>query len=93
MRIRKINIKNFRGIKELDWSLPAEDIFCLIGKGDSSKSTLLEAIRYAFHPQWNVTFTDSDFYNCKFNEPIVIEMTLGDLIEEFCSLAKYGFVA
>ena len=90
MRIRKINIKNFRGIKELDWSLPAEDIFCLIGKGDSSKSTLLEAIRYAFHPQWNVTFTDSDFYNCKFNEPIVIEVTIGDLIEEFCSLAKYG---
>ena len=50
MRIRKINIKNFRGIKELDWSLPAEDIFCLIGKGDSSKSTLLEAMALLHKP-------------------------------------------
>lgn len=90
MKIRKISIKNFRGIKELDWSLPAAEIFCLIGKGDSSKSTILEAIRFAFHPQWNVTFNDSDFHNCKFDDSIVIEVTLGDLVAEFCSLTKYG---
>ena len=90
MKIRKITIRNFRGVKELDWSLPTADIFCLIGKGDSSKSTILEAIRYAFHPQWNVTFSDSDFYQCKFDNPIVIEVTLGDLVADFCSLTKYG---
>ena len=90
MKIRKIAIKNFRGIKELDWSLPAADIFCLIGRGDSSKSTILEAIRYAFYPQWNLTLSDSDFYQCKVESPIVIEVSIGDLIEEFCSLAKYG---
>lgn len=90
MKIRKIAIKNFRGIKELEWSLPSAEVFCLIGKGDSSKSTILEAIRFAFHPQWNVAFNDSDFYNCKFDESIVIEVTLGDLVAEFCSLTKYG---
>lgn len=90
MKIRKITIRNFRGIKELDWSLPSTEIFCLIGKDDSTKSTILEAIRYAFHPQWNVTFSDSDFYQCKFDNPIVIEVTLGDLVADFCSLAKYG---
>lgn len=90
MKIRKITIRNFRGVKELDWILPTTNIFCLIGKGDSSKSTILEAIRYAFHPQWNVTFSDSDFYQCKFDDPIVIEVTLGDLIADFCSLTKYG---
>lgn len=90
MKIRKIAIKNFRGVKELDWSLPISDIFCLIGKGDSSKSTILEAIRYAFYPQWNLTLDDSDFYQCNVENSIVIEVTIGGLIEEFCSLNKYG---
>jgi putative ATP-dependent endonuclease of OLD family len=90
VRIRKITIKNFRGVKELDWNLPAADIFCLIGKGDSSKSTILEAIRYVFYPQWNLTLSDSDFYKCKFENSIIIEITIGDLVEDFCSLNKYG---
>lgn len=90
MKIRKLIIKNFRGIKELDWSIPAGNIFCLIGKGDSSKSTILESIRYAFYPQWNLSLSDSDFYQCKTDDPIVIEATIGELIEEFCSLNKYG---
>ncbi|MBA4110327.1 MAG: hypothetical protein C0487_12120 [Leptothrix sp. (in: Bacteria)] len=90
MKIRKIKINNFRGVKELDWNLPKADIFCLIGKGDSSKSTILEAIRYAFHPQWNLTLSDSDFHQCKVAESIVIEVTIGELTEDFCSLDKYG---
>lgn len=90
MKIRKIKIKNFRGVKELDWSLPNADIFCLIGKGDSCKSTILEAIRYAFHPQWNLILSDSDFYQCKVADSIVIEVTIGALTEAFCSLDKYG---
>ena len=90
MKIRKIKIKNFRGVNELDWNLPKADIFCLIGKGDSSKSTILEAIRYAFHPQWNLTLSDSDFHQCKVADLIVIEVTIGELAEEFCSLDKYG---
>lgn len=90
MKIRKLIIKNFRGIKELDWSISAGNIFCLIGKGDSSKSTILESIRYAFYPQWNLSLSDSDFYQCKTDDPIVIEVTIGELIEEFCSLNKYG---
>lgn len=90
MRIRKIAIRNFRGIKVLDWSLPTADIFCLIGKGDSSKSTILEAIRYAFYPHWNLTLSDSDFYQCKVENAVVIEVSLGDLIEDFLALNKYG---
>lgn len=90
MKIRKVVIKNFRGVKELDWSVPTADIFCLIGKGDSSKSTILEAIRYAFHPQWNLALSDSDFYQCRIADPIIIEITIGHLVEEFCALNKYG---
>jgi len=90
VKIKKVKIQNFRGVKELDWSLPNADIFCLIGKGDSSKSTILEAIRYAFHPQWNLTLSDSDFHQCKVADSIVIEVTIGALTEAFCSLDKYG---
>ncbi|MGK8194747.1 ATP-dependent nuclease [Burkholderia cepacia] len=90
MKIRKLVIKNLRGIKELDWNLPIGDIFCLIGKGDSSKSTILDAIRYVFYPQWNLTLSDSDFYQCKTENPIVIEVSIGELIDDFCSLNKYG---
>lgn len=90
MKIRKIVIENFRGVRALDWNLPASDIFCLIGKGDSSKSTILAALRYAFHPHWNLTFTDSDFYQAKLDDPLVIEVTIGNLPEEFYSISKYG---
>ena len=65
VNIRKIVIKNFRGMKALDWNVPTADIFCLIGKGDSSKSTILESIRYTLHPQRNLAISDSDFYQCK----------------------------
>lgn len=90
MKIRKLVIKNFRGIKELDWDLPDKNVFCLIGKGDSSKSTILEAIRFVFYPQWNLTFSDSDFFDCNNDNPIQIEATIGDILEEFYSIEKYG---
>ncbi|MDD2103631.1 ATP-dependent nuclease [Pseudomonas putida] len=91
MKIRKLKIKNFRGVRKLEWSLPKARIFCPIGKGDSSKSTILDAIRYAFHPQWNLTLSDSDFYQCKIDDSISIEVTIGDLVDDFCSLNKYGY--
>lgn len=90
MKIRKLKIRNFRGIKELDWCLPNESVFCLIGKGDSSKSTIVDSIHYAFYPQWNLSLNDTDFYNCSVDEPIVIEVCIGELSDAFCSLDKFG---
>lgn len=90
MKIRKLLIQNFRGIKKLDWNLPDRNIFCLIGKGDSSKSTILDAIKYVFYPQWNLSLSDSDFHQCKTDNPIVIEVSIGELIDEFCALTKFG---
>jgi len=90
MKIRKLSIRNFRGIHRLDWDLPDEKTFCLIGKGDSTKTTVLEAIRCAFSPQWNHAFNDSDFYQCNTDNPIQIEVVIGDLLPEFCAEQKYG---
>ena len=89
MRLRQLKIRNFRGIQELDWCLPDNSVFCLIGPGDSTKSTILEAIAYALHPQWTISVNDSDFYLCKSSE-ISIEITLGDLPDEFRALTKHG---
>lgn len=90
MKIRKLKIQNFRGINRLEWNLPNEKTFCLIGKGDSTKTTVLEAIRCAFSPQWNHAFYDSDFYQCNTDDSIQIEVVIGDLLPEFCAEQKYG---
>ncbi|MGR3565005.1 MAG: ATP-dependent nuclease [Heliomarina sp.] len=63
---------------------------CLIGRGDSTKSTILEAIRRLFYPQWNLSFDDSDFHLCTPDNTIKIEAVLGDLSDAFRDLEKYG---
>jgi predicted ATP-dependent endonuclease of OLD family len=45
MQIRNVQIQRFRGIKSLDWCVDGQ-IICLIGPGDSTKSTILSAIDY-----------------------------------------------
>ncbi|MCG9115914.1 AAA family ATPase [Laribacter hongkongensis] len=39
-RIRRLEIRNFRSIQTLDWT-PSNGVNCLIGPGDSGKSTIL----------------------------------------------------
>jgi predicted ATP-dependent endonuclease of OLD family len=42
MKITNLEIQNFRGIKESNISFPCDTrLICLIGGGDSTKSTLL----------------------------------------------------
>ena len=91
MRIRHISVRNFRGIKKLDWALGTNEVLCLIGSGDSTKSTILEAIRRVFHPQWNLQFGEADFYECLEANSISIIATLGDIPEDFRDLRKYGY--
>lgn len=90
MKLCQIKIRNFRGIRELDWNVPDKHLLCLIGRGDSSKSTILEAIRRAFYPQWNLLFDDADFYNCDPQNAIEIYILLTDIIDDFKDLASYG---
>ena len=90
MRIRRISIRNFRGIRQLDWNVPDTSLLCLIGRGDSTKSTILEAIRRAFHPQWNLGFDDADFFQCKPANAICIDIILGRIPDQFRDLESYG---
>jgi energy-coupling factor transporter ATP-binding protein EcfA2 len=90
MRIRHLSVSNFRGIREMGWALPDKAFFCLIGRGDCTKSTILEALRRIFFPQWNLVFDDADFYQCKPENTIRLEAVLGCIPEEFRDLETYG---
>lgn len=74
----------------MDWALIDNAVFCLIGRGDSTKSTILEALRRVFYPQWSLTFDDADFHQCAHENKIRIEVILGDIPDEFRDLGNYG---
>lgn len=88
-RIRTINIENFRGIKELTWC-PSPGINCLIGPGDSGKSSILDAIDYCLGARRNIQFTDADFHLLDVETPITITVTLGELDDALKNLETYG---
>ena len=88
-RIRKIEISNFRGIQKLVW-YPSPGISCLIGPGDSGKSTILDAIDLCIGARRNVKFTDADFYRLNVETPITIAVTIGELEDSLKSIDAYG---
>lgn len=89
MYIKRLKINNFRGIRELNWKIKNKFI-CLIGPGDSTKTTILDAIEWALYPYWYINVNDCDFYNCDVNSNINIEITIGDLPEEFIKEESFG---
>ena len=91
MQITSIEIKNFRGFKEATFNFPVNQrIICIIGSGDSGKSTLLTAIQWALWPAWNLSVTDTDFYCGKTQNPISISVTLTEIPEALINEEKYG---
>jgi ABC-type cobalamin/Fe3+-siderophores transport system ATPase subunit len=88
-RIRSIEIRNFRGIKELNWT-PSCGINCLIGPGDSGKSTILDGIDLCLGARRNLQFTDADFHRLRTEEPIQISVTIGELDDGLKNLEAYG---
>lgn len=89
MEIKHIKVRNFRGIKELDWYLPGKYI-CLIGPGDSAKTTILDAIEYALYPSYTISFDDTDFFNCDIEQSIEIYVSITNYPDEFQEDSKFG---
>jgi putative ATP-dependent endonuclease of the OLD family len=88
-RIRKVEIYHFRCIQELEWC-PSPGINCLIGPGDSGKSTVLEAIDFCLGARRNIQFTDADFYLLDVDNPISILVTIGELDDVLKNFDVYG---
>lgn len=80
-RICELKINNFRGIKTFSQKFN-KNFICLLGRGDSGKTTILDAISLVLSPNWNNSFYDSDFYNGTVDNPIEIETSLFDLPEK-----------
>jgi hypothetical protein len=88
-RVRFIDIRNFRCLKALTWA-PSPGINCLIGPGDSGKSSVLDALDYCLGARRHLSFTDADFHRLDVNEPIMITVTIGDLDDAMKSMETYG---
>lgn len=89
MRLRRVEIRRFRGIRGLDWDVSGNFV-CLLGPGDSTKTTVLDAIELALSPRWNVSFDDADFYDANTEVPLSITVTVGELPEELKSDKRFG---
>lgn len=89
MNIKHLSIKNFRGIQNMSWIVP-DGVVCLVGPGDSTKTTILDAIELVLLPRWNPIFDDTDFYKCVVNNPIEIICTVGNVPEELINIEKFG---
>ncbi len=88
-RIRRIQIENFRSIQRLDWC-PAPGFNCLVGPGDSGKSSILDAIDLCLGARRSAPFGDTDFYRLDVTHPILITATLGGLPDDLINLDSYG---
>lgn len=89
VRVRHLKIQNFRAIKTLEWA-PSAGINCLIGPGDSGKTSVLEAIDLCLGARRSARFTDADFHLLDVAHPILITVTVGVLPDELLNLDTYG---
>lgn len=91
MRITNLEIHNFRGINSCNIDFPFESrVLCLIGAGDSTKSTILKAIEWVLWPTWNLVACDNDFYNGNTTEPIIIRGTFTEIPGDLLAEDKFG---
>ena len=89
MKIRHVSVKNFRGIRRLEWDIKA-DVVCLIGPGDATKSTVLDAIASALSHGRFLGLSDADFHGANIKEPIVIEVTVTNPPSHLLTESKYA---
>jgi len=87
--IRKIEITNFRGIQNLSW-VPSPHLNCIVGPGDSGKSTILDAVDICLESRRSLNLDDSDFYCLKAEEGFYIRVTIGSLPDSMLSLESYA---
>lgn len=89
-QIHQLKIKNFRGVKDFTQTFGDTNLIVLIGRGDSGKSTILEAISMVLSPAWNLKIYDTDFHNIDPSQSIEIEVSLKNVPDELLTDGKYG---
>lgn len=89
--IRLVEIENYRAIKKLVWR-PSSGLNCLIGPGDSGKSSILDAIELCLGStaRRTTSISDSDFHGLNTDDPISISLTLEGLDDSLLDLDEYA---
>jgi putative ATP-dependent endonuclease of OLD family len=91
MQIYDVEVRHFRGIEQCHATFKdSSRVLCLIGPGDSTKSTILDAIEYVLCPNWFIPLDDSDFTNADVLKEITIDVTIGPVSGDLLSDAKFG---
>ncbi|THV35207.1 hypothetical protein FAB82_23365 [Glycomyces buryatensis] len=89
VKVRYLEIANFRGIRHIKWHILA-DFIALIGPGDSTKTTLLDALGLVLCPTYRSQFTDADFTDCNLDMPIRIEAAVTELPDSIVTENQFG---
>ena len=91
MKLVDLEIQNFRGIRQCTLSLPVHaSTVCLIGAGDSTKTTLLRAIEWIVWPTWNLAACDHDFYDREATNPIILRGTFTEIPNKLLMEDRFG---
>lgn len=91
MIIRHIAINHYRGIRTLNWA-PSEGMVALIGHGDATKTTILDAVEVALAGRFNQVVSDSDFFGFDTATPVTIEVTIAGAPDGFLTESRYGLL-
>jgi putative ATP-dependent endonuclease of the OLD family len=78
MQIRQLTIQRYRGIETFAWQ-PSGGINCLVGPGDSFKSTVLAAISLLLAPYPLGPCSEFDYNRRRISEGFEIEAYIGNL--------------
>lgn len=73
--IKHLHIQSFRSIRDFSW-WPNSGLNCLIGPGDSGKSTILDAVDLVLGARRSYAFNDADFYQMDTAVPITIKIVV-----------------
>ena len=63
---------------------------CLLGPGDSTKTTILDAIELVLGSRWAVPIVPTDFHDGLTDDPLTITATIGQLPAVLMGDDKYG---
>jgi putative ATP-dependent endonuclease of the OLD family len=89
MMIRRLRVEHFRGIASAEWSIDRR-LVAVVGAGDSTKTTLLDAIGLVLSPNYNLQFTDADFHGFDLARNILIEAVVTDLPHNLVKESQLG---
>jgi putative ATP-dependent endonuclease of the OLD family len=78
MQIRQLTIRRYRGIEDFTWK-PRPGVNCLVGPGDTFKSTVLAAISLLLAPYPLGPCSEFDFHRRRLADGFEIEAYIGNL--------------